>query len=44
MHKLESVQENKTHKILWDFRMQNNHQIPVRILDVVIIDELRTTA
>ena len=31
MHKLESVQENKMHKILWDFEIQTNHlrSVPV---------------
>ena len=35
MHKSESVQENKTHKILWDFEIQRDH----RRSDIVIIDK-----
>ena len=27
MHKPESVRENETHKILWDFKIQTNNQI-----------------
>ena len=30
MHKLESVQENETHKILWNFEIQTDHLISVR--------------
>ena len=30
MHKPESVLENKTHKILWDFEVQTDHLIPAR--------------
>ena len=28
MYKLESVQKNETHKILWNFEIQTNHLIP----------------
>ena len=28
--KRESVQENKTHKILWDFKIQTEYLIPAR--------------
>ena len=37
MHKLESVLENKTHKILWDFEIQIYFLIPSRRLDLVSI-------
>ena len=30
MHKPESVLENKIYKILWDFEIQTDHQIPAR--------------
>ena len=30
MHKPESVQENTTHKILWDFERQTDDPIPAR--------------
>ena len=36
MHKPESVVENKTHKILWNFEIQTDHQIPARRPDLVI--------
>ena len=39
MHKLESVRESKTHKILWDFDIQTDQLIPVRRPDLVIINE-----
>ena len=38
MHKPESVRENKAHKILCDFEIQTDHLIPVRRLDLVIIN------
>ena len=28
MHKTESILQNETHKILWDFEIQTDHQIP----------------
>ena len=37
MHKPESVPENKTHKVLWDFEKQANHRILARSPDLVII-------
>ena len=33
MHKLESVLEYETHKILWDFEIQVYHLIQTRGLD-----------
>ena len=39
MHKLESIQENNMHKILWDFEVQTDHLIPARRPDVVWINK-----
>ena len=36
IHKPESVLENETHKILWDFKIQTGHLIPARKPDQVI--------
>ena len=38
MHKPDSVLENETHNILWDFETQRDHLIPPRKTDVVIIN------
>ena len=38
MHKLESVLENETHKIHWDFTIQIDHLIPTKRPDLVIIN------
>ena len=38
MHKPASVQENKTHKLLWDFYTQTDHFISARRRDLVIIN------
>ena len=35
MHKPESVLENETHKILWDFEFQTSHLISARKPDLV---------
>ena len=43
MYKQESVQENETHKILWDFEIQANHRIPARRLDLASIIEEKIT-
>ena len=43
MHKPESILENETHKILWDFDVQTDHQIPARRPDLVLIDKKRNT-
>ena len=40
-YKPESVQENKTSKILWDFEIQTDHLIPAGQLDLVIIHKKR---
>ena len=37
MHKPESVLENNTHKLLWDFDIQTDHQISARKPDLIII-------
>ena len=29
MHNAESIQENETHKILWDFKIERDHLISV---------------
>ena len=39
MHNSESVQENKTHKLLWDFEIQTDHLISERRSDLVIINQ-----
>ena len=39
MLNLESVLENETHKILWDFDIQTDHQISARRPDLVIINK-----
>ena len=36
MHKPESVQENETHKLLWNFEIQTDHSISARRPDVMI--------
>ena len=38
MHRLESVLENVTHKILWDFVIQTDHLMLTRRLDLMIIN------
>ena len=40
-HKPESVLENETHKILWDFAIQTDNWIPTRRPDWVIINKKR---
>ena len=37
MHKQESVQENETHEILWDFEIQTSHTILTRRPDLFLI-------
>ena len=39
MHKAESVRENGSHKILWDFQIQTDHVISTRRPDFVIINK-----
>ena len=43
MHKPESVLENETHKILWDFEIQTDHLIPARRPDLVLINKKKRT-
>ena len=31
MHKPETIQENESNKILWDFGIQTDHLIPTRL-------------
>ena len=38
MHNPESVLENETHKLLWDFEIQADHQISARRPDLIIIN------
>ena len=39
MHNPESVLENETHKLLWDFETQTDLQISAKQLDLVIINK-----
>ena len=39
MHNPESVQENETHKFLWDFKIQTDHLISTRRIYQVIVNE-----
>ena len=39
MHQVKSVQINDTHKIIWDFEIQMDNQIPVRRPDLEIINK-----
>ena len=39
MYNPEPVQENNTHKLLWDFDIQTNHQISARRPDLIIINK-----
>ena len=43
MPKPESVQENETHKILWDFEIQVDHFIPARQPDLVIFNNKKNS-
>ena len=37
MHNPESVPENETHKLQWDFEIQTDHQISARQTDLVTV-------
>ena len=37
MHNIESFMENETHKVLWDFEIQTDHQISARQPDFIIL-------
>ena len=39
MHNPASVQENDTHKLLWDFDLQTDHLISVRKPDLIVINK-----
>ena len=39
MHNPASVLENNTRKLLWDFNIQTDHQIPARRPDLIIINK-----
>ena len=39
MHNTESVRENETHKLLWDFEMQTDHLISARRPAFIIINK-----
>ena len=43
MHNPETVLEDETHKILWDFKIQTDHLISARQLDVVIVNKKQRT-
>ena len=43
MHKLTSVRENETQKLLWDFEIQTDHLISARWPDLIIINEKKRT-
>ena len=43
MHNPTSVQENETHKLLWDFDFQTDHLISVRSPDLIIINKKKRT-
>ena len=38
MHNSESIVENETNKLIWDFQIQTHHLILTRRLDFVIIN------
>ena len=39
MHKPESVLKKETYKLLWDFEIQTDHLISVRLTDVISINK-----
>ena len=39
LHKPESVLENETHIILWDFQIQMNYPLSTRLSDLVFINK-----
>ena len=44
MHNPDSVVENETYKVLWDFETQTGHLISARRLDPVIVNKKREPA
>ena len=43
MHNPAPVLENNTHKLLWNFNIQTDHQIPARRPDLIIINKKKRT-
>ena len=43
MHNPESVLENETHKLLWDFEIQTDHLISARRTDLIMINKKERT-
>ena len=43
MHNPESVLENETHNILWNFYTQADHQISAKQPDLIIINKKKRT-
>ena len=43
MHKRESVLKNETHKFLWDFEIQTDHQILAWTAGIVIVNKKNKT-
>ena len=43
MHKPESVLENETYQLLWDFDAQTNYLISARRPDLIIINQKKRT-
>ena len=43
MHKLECIQKNQAHKILWDFEIQTDHLIPARRSNREIVNKKTRT-
>ncbi len=39
MHNSESVPENETHKVLWDFEIRTDHLISARQPDLVTVNK-----
>ena len=43
MHNQAPVQENDSHKLLWDFNIQTDHLIPARRPDLIMINKKKRT-
>ena len=39
MHNPEFILENEMHKVLWDFEIQTDYQIPTRISDLMQVNK-----
>ena len=44
MHNLESMLENETHVVLWDFEIETGHLIPARRPDRMTVNKKREPA